>query len=152
MKTQRKNKNKLTKRSNKKNKQNKKTQKRKQSGGNTSSRLSRVKARAESVATSALTSAMKLNCIKNIDDCEVFIKLLIKKYEKKYDSMTDHEKGERVSKNNYVRTKVCRKISKQIYMPGKKPKEILDFLKNLYDQNCDKSSQRSMNSGLNLSM
>ena len=43
MKTQRKNKNKLTKRSNKKNKQNKKTQKRKQSGGNTSSRFSSVR-------------------------------------------------------------------------------------------------------------
>ena len=48
MKTQRKNKNKLTKRSNKKNKQNKKTQKRKQSGGGSSrnpftNRLSRAK-------------------------------------------------------------------------------------------------------------
>lgn len=42
MKTHRKNKNKLTKRSNKKNKQNKKTQKRKQSGGNSSRRLSRT--------------------------------------------------------------------------------------------------------------
>jgi len=69
--------------------------------------------------------------------------------------MTDHKKGERVSKNNYVRTKVCRKIYKQIYMPkntGEKPKEILDFLKNLYDQNCNKSSQNSMDSNSSLSM
>ena len=150
MKTQRKNKNKLTKRSNKKNKQNKKTQKRKQSGGDNftqsiKGRLSRAKARVDSVATSLLTRGMGLDWKNNLLDCEAFIERLIQKYKdqsKKYPPKL---------RNDYVKMKLCIKINKMLNQTDITP-EVKDYLNDLHFNTCDKSSQKSMNSNLNFSM
>ena len=152
MKTQRKNKNKLTKRSNKKNKQNKKTQKRKQSGGGISrnpftNRLSRAKARVDSKATSLLTRGMRLDWKNNRKECEAFIERLKKEYTRWSDSISfspniKFEERKRL-KNNYVKMELCIKINKMLNHKGIS-QEVKDYLNDLFKEEvCKITSQKS---------
>lgn len=161
MKTQRKNKNKLTKRSNKKNKQNKKTQKRKQSGGGINinpitNRLSRARATLRSKATSLLTRGMGLDWKNNIGACEDFIDRLIQEYKEQSNSISfppniDKKIIEKLKKN-YVRMELCIKINKMLNHTDIST-DVKEYLKDLHSDTCDKSSQRSINSSnLNSSM
>jgi len=143
MKTQRKNKNKLTKRSNKKNKQNKKTQKRKQSGGNNI--LTRSKATLRSKATSLLTRGMRLNWKKNSEACEDFIKRLIQEYKEQ------SKKYPPELKNNYVKMKLCIKINKMLNQTDISH-DVRKYLNEIHSDTCDKSSQNSMDSNSFLSI
>jgi activator of HSP90 ATPase len=131
MKTQRKNKNKLTKRSNKKNKQNKKTQKRKQSGGNPSRRLSRTLYK--------LLKIPQAKCEKTEDSCEIYLKLKVTDYRDEYDELNLLNRNDN-KKIDYVRMKICKKIDKMLNNPGISDK-VRKYLNDIRDDTCGENSQ-----------
>ena len=157
MKTHRKNKNKLTKRSNKKNKQNKKTQKRKQSGGNPSSRFSRLFSTLKSVKNYASRSKMGLNWTKKPEDCEILIERFIRIYQRRY--KRKYDKGDKRNslnityekKTDYVRRKLCESINKMLNKPDIS-QEVRKYLNRIRRGECDKRLQSSINSSESLDL
>lgn len=150
MKTQRKNKNKLTKRSNKKNKQNKKTQKRKQSGGNrfsskatTFGKTFKSKIRNFKLKfDKALLKAAGIKCKEDRGVCESLIQELEKKYQEYYTSQ-NHPDDIHLE-DQYVRTRLCKDIQDMMSRENNST-NVKKYLNEIYSDICNKSSQNSIN-------
>ena len=121
MRTQHKNKNKLTKRSNKKNKKTKRTKKRKQSG----SGLTRISHRAQEF----IRGLAGIKCKKGRDACVSVIDKLKEHYTKEADDKAKKagfEWGDKL-KSKSVNTKLCNKIAK-IKADSSLPSDATDYL------------------------
>ncbi len=138
MKTQRKNKNKLTKRSNKKNKQNKKTQKRKQSGGNTPNVLRNAHRTLTRASKHAIMSLVGIKCKNNVDDCKDYINTKTSQYEKEALRLKPE------LREGYIRMKLCNHIGRLKSNLKNQSSEVKYYLNDLFEEEvCKITSQKS---------